>query len=134
MATETSTTPAATGHPSGEPIVRDKLYIGGAWVDPDGTGTIDVIDATTEEVIGRVPEGSIADAERAAQAARAAFARWSETSTTDRAELCQRVAALLAARGDEIAELIAREVGMPVGLSRMIQAGLPTMSFGSMPA
>ena len=133
MATETSTTPAATGHPSGEPIVRDKLYIGGAWVDPDGTGTIDVIDATTEEVIGRVPEGGIADAARAARAARAAFARWSETSTTDRAELCQRVAALLAARGDEIAELIAREVGMPVGLSRMIQAGLPTMSFGSMP-
>jgi acyl-CoA reductase-like NAD-dependent aldehyde dehydrogenase len=133
VATETPTPAPAAGHPSGEPIVRDKLYIGGQWVDPDGTGTIDVVDATTEEVIGRIPEGTPADIERAAGAARAAFADWSRTPTAERAALCQAVAAQLAARGEEIAELIARELGMPVGLSRMIQAGLPTMTFGSMP-
>jgi len=133
VATETSSAPAAAGHPSAAPIIRDRLYIGGEWVEPDGSGTIEVIDATTEEVIGRVPESTAADVERAVQAARAAFAGWSGTTTAERAELCQGVAAVLAARGDEIAELIARELGMPVGQSRMIQAGLPTMSFGSMP-
>ena len=34
---------------------------------------------------------------------------------------------------EEIAELIAQEVGMPIKLSSMIQAGLPTSTFASMP-
>jgi len=34
---------------------------------------------------------------------------------------------------DEIAELIAQEVGMPLKLSSIIQAGLPTSTFASMP-
>ena len=37
---------------------RDKLYIDGAWVPSTGSGTIDVVNATTEEVMGRVPEGT----------------------------------------------------------------------------
>ena len=36
-------------------------------------------------------------------------------------------------RGDEIAATISAELGMPLKLSRRIQAGLPTMTFGSMP-
>jgi len=32
----------------------------------------------------------------------------------------------------DIANIVAREVGMPINLSMMIQAGLPTMTFGSM--
>ncbi len=34
-------------------------------------------------------------------------------------------------RTAEIAEIVAREVGMPLPLSTMIQAGLPTLSFGA---
>jgi acyl-CoA reductase-like NAD-dependent aldehyde dehydrogenase len=45
----------------------------------------------------------------------------------------QRISEGLRARMDEIAELIAQEVGMPIKLSNMIQAGLPTTTFGSMP-
>ena len=37
---------------------RTKLFIDGEWVPSTGTGTIDVINATTEEVIGRVAEGT----------------------------------------------------------------------------
>jgi acyl-CoA reductase-like NAD-dependent aldehyde dehydrogenase len=133
MATETPTKSPAGEHPHGEPIVRDKLYIAGEWVDPDGRGTIDVLDATTEKVIGRVPEGTAADADRAAQAARAAFGDWSQTPAGERAQLCQAVAQALGERSEELAALISREVGMPIGLSRMIQVGLPTMSFASMP-
>jgi aldehyde dehydrogenase (NAD+) len=50
-----------------------------------------------------------------------------------RAELCAGIAARLAERSDELTALIASELGMPLPLSKMIQAGLPTMSFGSMP-
>ena len=36
----------------------DKLFIGGEWVDPAGTDVIEVISPHTEEVVGRVPEGT----------------------------------------------------------------------------
>ncbi|HEV3228582.1 MAG TPA: aldehyde dehydrogenase family protein [Solirubrobacteraceae bacterium] len=134
MATETPTKPPAGEHPHGEPIVRDKLYIGGEWVAPDGKGTIDVLDATTEELIGSVPEGTAKDVERAADAARGAFESWSQTPAAQRVDLCQAVAQALGERSAELAALISREVGMPIGLSTMIQVGLPTMTFASMPA
>src|SRR3954463_941054 len=113
-------------------LVRDKLYIGGEWVDPASDGTIEVVNPTTEEVIGRVPEGTPADVDRAVEAARKAFDVWSQTPIEVRAETCAGIAAKLAERGDELAALIASELGMPLTLSKMIQAGLPTMSFGSM--
>ena len=113
--------------------VRDKLYIGGDWADPTGSGTIDVLNPATEEVIGRVPEGEPGDVDRAVAAARDAFGAWSQTSVQERAGYLQAIAARLGERMDEIATLIALELGMPIGLSRLIQAGLPTMCFGSMP-
>src|SRR3982074_658784 len=102
MATETPTKPPADEHPHAEPIVRDKLYIGGQWVEPDGKGTIEVLDAATEELIGSVPEGSATDAERAADAARAAFEGWSKTPAAERAQLCAAVAQALGERAEEL--------------------------------
>jgi aldehyde dehydrogenase (NAD+) len=115
-----------------EALVRDRLYIGGEWVEPAGDGTIDVINPSTEKVVGRVPEGTPEDAARAVQAARDAFESWSTTKPHERAELLTAVSAQLAERGDEIAALIATEQGMPVKLARIIQAGLPTGTFASM--
>ena len=46
--------------------VRDKLYIGGAWVPSTGKGTIEVVNSTTEEVMGTIPEGTPEDVDRAA--------------------------------------------------------------------
>jgi acyl-CoA reductase-like NAD-dependent aldehyde dehydrogenase len=112
---------------------RDKIYIGGQWAQSSGSGVIDVINPTTERVMGSIPEGTVEDVERAVAAARAAFESWSQTSVQERADWMQRIAEALGARMDEIAELIAREVGMPIKLSNIIQAGLPTMTFGSMP-
>ena len=111
---------------------RDKLYIDGAWVASTGSGTIEVVNSTTEEVMGRIPEGTPDDVDRAVQAARAAFPAWSQTSKEERAKFLQRITEGLQARMMEIAQLIAGEVGMPMNLSTIIQAGLPTMTFGSM--
>jgi aldehyde dehydrogenase (NAD+) len=112
-------------------IVRDKLYIGGEWVEPASDATIDVINPATEEVIGRIPEGAPQDVDRAVAAARAAFETWSQAPMQARADTCAAISAKLAERGDELAALIASELGMPVTLAKMIQAGLPTMDFGS---
>jgi acyl-CoA reductase-like NAD-dependent aldehyde dehydrogenase len=113
--------------------VRDKIYIGGQWVQSAGTGVLEVINSTTEQVMGSVPEGTVEDVDNAVAAARSAFESWSQTSVQERADWMQRISEGLGARMDEIAELIAQEVGMPVKLSNIIQAGLPTTTFGSMP-
>lgn len=98
--------------------VREKIYIGGEWVAPGGTGVLEVINATTEQVMGSVPEGTVEDVDAAVAAARAAFESWSQTSVQERADWMRRIAESLGARMEEIAELIAQEVGMPVKLSR----------------
>ncbi|MFZ2058396.1 MAG: aldehyde dehydrogenase family protein [Acidimicrobiales bacterium] len=112
--------------------VRDRLYIDGAWVAPVRTDTIDVLDSTTEEVIGTIPSGTAADVDRAIRAARAAFEGWARTSAPERAKYTSRIAEGLGVRMTEISQLIAREVGTPVNLSAIIQVGLPIATFASM--
>lgn len=102
-----------------------KLYIDGQWAEPAGQGMLDVVNSTTEEIMGRVPEGAPEDIERAVQAARSAFDNWSISEGFQRAEILDRISRGLEQRRRELAELIAREVGMPMPLSIAIQAGLP---------
>ncbi|HEV3265584.1 MAG TPA: aldehyde dehydrogenase family protein [Acidimicrobiales bacterium] len=115
-----------------QPIVRDRLFIGGEWVPSAGTGTLDVIDSTTEEVMGTIPEGSPKDVDLAVAAARAAFPAWAATPVKERTELLTRVSQELTARMEELADLIAHEVGMPLVLSQLVQMGLPIGTFASM--
>ena len=112
-------------------LVRDKLFIGGRWVAPSGREMIDVHNAGTGEVMGRVPAGSAKDVDVAVAAARRAFESWSNTSADQRAELLGKISANLKARTDELAKTIAQEVGMPLKLAGRIQAGLPIANFAN---
>jgi aldehyde dehydrogenase (NAD+) len=104
---------------------HDTLYIDGAWVPSTGSGTIEVIDANTEAVMGRVPEGTAADVDRAVAAACGAFPAWAAAPPEERGKLLAAMAEGLAARSGEIADVISREVGMPLRMATRIQAGLP---------
>ncbi|HEX6311304.1 MAG TPA: aldehyde dehydrogenase family protein [Acidimicrobiia bacterium] len=110
---------------------RDKLYIDGAWVPSTGSDTHDVINATTEEVIGRIPEGTPEDVDRAVAAAKAAFPGWAASSVDDRVKYVQQLGEALQSRTEEIAELISSEVGTPLMISQIAQAGLPAMMASS---
>ena len=111
--------------------VYDKLYVNGEWIEPAGSNLLEVINSTTEEVMGRIPEGTPEDVNRAVAAARAAFDSWSATSIEERAGFLQRVSEGLAARQEEIGAIIASEVGMPLPLATAVQAGLPARVCGS---
>jgi betaine-aldehyde dehydrogenase len=112
-------------------INRDKFFINGAWVAPSSTETIEVHNAGTGAVMGKVPAGGEKDIDAAVAAARAALDGWSQTSAEKRAEYLQKVSDGLKARAAELASMIAQEVGMPVKLSARIQAGLPIMNFAN---
>src|SRR3954447_21057920 len=111
---------------------HERLYVGGEWVTPLRAETIDVVNPYTEEVIGRVPAADADDVERAVAAARAAFPGWAAPPAAERATSLAAIAERLSERGDELAATISAELGMPIGLSRLIQVGLPTMTFASM--
>jgi len=110
-------------------IVRDSFYINGDWVKSTSGETLDVTTSGTGELYATIPSGTIDDANRAVEAAAAAFTEWSNTSPKDRGEFLVRISEKLAERSDEIALIIANEVGMPLMLAKGIQAGLPTMTF-----
>ncbi len=112
-------------------LLRNQLFIGGAWVAPSGKQTIEVHNAGNGEVMGRVPLGDDKDVERAVAAARSAFPSWSETPVEVRAGYLDKISAGLKARADELARLIAQEVGMPLKMAARIQAGLPIANFAN---
>ncbi len=112
--------------------VRDQLFVGGRWVPSTGKGSIEVIDSTSEEVIGTVPEGTVEDIDRAVSAARDAFPAWSATPVAERTALLTEVSETLGAQMEDLAALITHEVGMPLVLSQLVQVGLPMASFGAM--
>ena len=103
----------------------EQLYLDGKWVDSTGSGTVPVIDPATEDVIGAVPEGTTEDVARAVESARAAFPGWAATPPSERAGHLQRLHDGLAARAEEIAATIARDVGTPMRIASRIQAALP---------
>lgn len=104
---------------------KEKLYIDGSWVSPVGSGYLDVTNPATEELIGRVPAATRADAGQAVAAARRAADGWGRVPVAERVEYLARIQRGLAERTEEIAATITAEVGMPLKLSRRIQAGLP---------
>jgi aldehyde dehydrogenase (NAD+) len=112
---------------------RDQLYIDGAWTAPSGTENLEVENPTTQQVMGSIPQGDAQDVDRAVRAAAAALDDWRAVPAEDRAQLCAKVAEGLQARQGELADVITSELGMPHMLSTLIQTGLPSLTFGSMP-
>ncbi len=108
---------------------REHFYIDGGLVAPAGTATIDVISPHTEEVIGRVPEGTTADIDRAVAAARAAFDKgeWPRTTPAERSAKITALSLAIQARMDEAAKLISAQNGSPYSFSIMGQVLASTM-------
>ncbi len=99
----------------------DKLYIDGQWVAPETPATFDVINPATEERCATVANGSVADAEKAVQAAKRAFQTFRHTSKKERIELLQAFLSEFEKREAEIAEAISMEMGSPIDFAVSVQ-------------
>jgi acyl-CoA reductase-like NAD-dependent aldehyde dehydrogenase len=110
---------------------RDKFFIDGRWVAPSTTEVLEVHNAGNGEIMGRVPAGGQKDIDAAVAAARAALDGWRDTPAEKRGEYLDKISAGLKARADELARIIAQEVGMPLKMASRIQAGLPIANFAN---
>lgn len=89
------------------------MTIGG---QPCGAASyLDVKNPSTGEIVGQMPVATAADLDRAVAAAEAAFASWSQTSDRERADACQKIGDVIAANAEDIAQLLTREQGKPLG-------------------
>lgn len=107
-------------------LTRDDLFIDGTWVAPrSDRGLTAVSNSADGSTLGHVPKGGSEDVEAAVAAARAAFPAWSQTPPWVRANYLEAIRAYLADKQDEIAQVIALEVGTPLRIAHRVQAGLP---------
>jgi succinate-semialdehyde dehydrogenase/glutarate-semialdehyde dehydrogenase len=93
---------------------RVRLFIGGAWVEPEGGAEFDASSPSTGRGIGTVAEGTRADAVRAIEAANRAWPRWSALSAFDRGAAMRRVAEAIDERREDLARTLSLDQGKPL--------------------
>ncbi|WP_369389972.1 aldehyde dehydrogenase family protein [Streptomyces sp. CG1] len=105
-----------------------RLFVGGAWVEPDG-GHYPVTDPATEETVGWAPEASPAQVRAACAAAREAFTAWSWTRPEERAAVLGRAAEIIRGRMEPYAGLARAETGATTATARAMQVGVAAARF-----
>lgn len=104
------------------------LTISGHWIGGQivtAVATTEVLSPVDGQIVATVPSGTSDDVDLAVVAARAAQPGWAATPPAERAVIIRKLGEELAARKEEIASAITAEIGVPVMLSRLGQAGIP---------
>jgi len=86
-------------------------YINGNWVDADGCELVDVENPSTGEIIAKVPLSTQQQVDYAVGAAKKAFAGWSRTPVTKRAEYLFALREEIRNREEEISRVLVAEMG-----------------------
>ena len=98
-----------------------KFYINGEWVMPLGKDRLGVENPATEEIVAEIALGSVADADRAVAAARAAFDGFTQTPVAERIALLERMLVEYDARAEDFAQAMRLEMGAPITWAREAQ-------------
>jgi aldehyde dehydrogenase (NAD+) len=106
-----------------------KFYIDGAWVDPAEPSTLGIVNPATEEVFAQISLGSRLDVDRAATAARRAFATYSVTTVEQRLSWLQKIIEGFRARLPELARTMTLEMGAPITFATQRQATVALFHF-----
>jgi betaine-aldehyde dehydrogenase len=102
------------------PVTDYPMFIDGASVPSSSGRWIEVRSPATRELVGRVPEGTAADVDRAVAAARAAFkdGRWHRLLLGERVATLNRLADLIDRDADDLARIETLQTGTAYKLRR----------------
>ena len=102
-----------------------KFYINGEWVDSTGDEISEILNPATEEVIGKVLQGTNDDVDRAVQAAKDAFIDWNATPVDERIALMEKFYVILEDNKDKLTDIIVSELGASKTFAKQGQVELP---------
>lgn len=108
-------------------------FIGGQWIAPStGAYFENRNPADQQDLIGLFPASGAADIDAAVDSARRGFERWKRTPAPARGDILRRVGDLLAARKEELADIMTREMGKPLAETRGdVQEGIDTAYYAA---
>jgi succinate-semialdehyde dehydrogenase / glutarate-semialdehyde dehydrogenase len=98
-------------------LLAQANYIGGKWIAA-GESATPVIDPSTGDVIGKVPNAGADEARAAIEAAHQAFPEWRAKTATERAVLLRRLASLITENTEDLARILTSEQGKPLREAR----------------
>ena len=102
-----------------ESQIESQNFIGGEWVPADSGEVYEVTNpANPSEVLGTTPKSGKTETERAIDAAARALPGWKAMLPSARGAILMQAADIIESRADELAPLMAREVGKPMGESQ----------------
>src|SRR3989440_12691079 len=93
-------------------------YIDGRWVDATERGTFENINPATGELIANVTKSTVADVDRAVDAARRALDGWRLYPAPKRGEILYRAGEIMLTRKDDLAREMTREMGKVLAEAR----------------
>lgn len=112
-------------------MTKQTLYYNGKWQDAQSDDYAEVINPTTEEVIGKVVNANEEDVNRAVSAAKAAFDDWNTTDPSKRAEYVQKILDGIKEREEELIETMIEELGTSRQFAKNTQVGLAEKEMGA---
>ncbi|MBU3068448.1 aldehyde dehydrogenase family protein [Aestuariicella sp. G3-2] len=102
-----------------------QLYLEGQWLNASSNQTLTVINPATEALAAEVPLANAEDVDRAVNAARKAFAQWSQTSAAERKRLLLAIADGMEARKQDLTAAISVTMGCPEHIAGWLQVDGP---------
>ncbi|MGB2129092.1 MAG: aldehyde dehydrogenase [Flavicella sp.] len=96
-----------------------QLFIDGAWKKTASGELSEVLSPSTGEVVAKVQNGSVEDANEALEAAEKAQKEWRKLPARTRAEYLYKLANEIKANSESLAELLVREQGKLLTVARM---------------
>jgi betaine-aldehyde dehydrogenase/aminobutyraldehyde dehydrogenase len=99
-------------------LLEYRNHVGGEAVDAVEGATREVLNPATDSVIGRVPEGTQADVDRAVEAAQKAFPAWRDATPGARAKVLLDLADVVEQNAEELAQIESANAGKPIEHAR----------------
>jgi aldehyde dehydrogenase (NAD+) len=109
--------------------IQQRLYIGGRFVPAEDGATLPSLNPHDNTPLAHVSMAGKADIDKAVEAARAAFPRWSRTAAAERGRLLLKLADKIEERTEELARLETLDTGHPLRDTRALDAPRTAATF-----
>ena len=119
----------AAGSPRSDAVRTLTNYIAGEQVPPAAGRYLDVLEPATGSKFAQVPASDASDVGRAVAAAAAAFPAWSAAPAAFRSGLLLKIAELIDAGLEELAQAESIDTGKPVALARSLDIPRASANF-----